>query len=51
MPRPWIGWIQKVSLAVLARNIQILGAKIQKQEKERLRREEKAAMKRHRQAA
>jgi transposase, IS5 family len=45
------GFKRYISLAVLARNIQILGAKIQKQEKERLRREEKAAMKIHRQAA
>ncbi len=45
------GFKRYVSLAVLARNIQILGAKIQQKELKRLRREEKAAMKRHKQAA
>lgn len=45
------GFKRYVALAVLARNIQILGAKIQRKEQERLRREEKAALKRHRQAA
>ena len=45
------GFKRYVSLAVLARNIQILGAKIQAKELKRQRREEKAAMKSYRQAA
>jgi len=49
------GFKRYVSLAVLARNIQVLGAKIQRKaqrkERARLRRLEKAAMKRYRQAA
>lgn len=45
------GFKRYVSLAVLARNIQILGAKIQTKELKRLRREENAAMKRYRRAA
>lgn len=45
------GFKRYVSLAVLARNIQILGTKIQRKEQKRLQREEKAARKRYRQAA
>lgn len=45
------GFERYVALAVLARNIQILGAKIQREERKRLQREEKAALKRCRQAA
>ncbi|RPI72058.1 MAG: ISNCY family transposase [Desulfobacteraceae bacterium] len=45
------GFKRYVSLAVLARNLQILGAKIQKKEQERLLREEKAATQRYRHAA
>jgi transposase, IS5 family len=45
------GFKRYVSLAVLARNIQILGAKIQRREQERLRREEEADLKRFRRAA
>ncbi len=45
------GFKRYVALAVLARNIQILGAKIQRKEQERLRREEKAALKKYRKAA
>lgn len=45
------GFKKYVSLAVLARNIQILGAKIQRKEQKRLRREEKASLKRFRRAA
>lgn len=45
------GFKRYAALAVLARNIQILGAKIQQKEQKRLHREEKAAMKRYRQAA
>lgn len=45
------GFKRYVALAVLARNIQILGAKIQRKEQKRLQREETAALKRHRQAA
>jgi hypothetical protein len=45
------GFQRYVALAVLARNIQILGAKIQRKERKRLQREEKAAFKRCRQAA
>lgn len=45
------GFKRYVALAVLARNIQILGAKIQRKEQQRLQREEKATSKRYRQAA
>jgi hypothetical protein len=45
------GFKRYVALAVLARNIQVLGAKIQQKERARLRRMENAAMKRYRQAA
>jgi hypothetical protein len=45
------GFKRYVALAVLARNIQILGAKIQRKEQARLRREEKASLKKYRQAA
>jgi hypothetical protein len=45
------GFKRYVSLAVLARNIQILGAKIQAKELKRLRREEKAVIKMYRKAA
>ena len=45
------GFKRYVSLAVLARNIQILGAKIQRKEQKRLQREEKSELKRYRQAA
>jgi IS5 family transposase len=45
------GFKRYVSLAVLARNIQILGAKIQQKELRRLNREENAAKERYKQAA
>jgi len=45
------GFKRYISLAVLARNVQMLGAKIQQKERARLRRMENAAMKRYRQAA
>ena len=45
------GFKRYVSLAVLARNIQILGAKIQKKELRRLNSEENMVKKRHKQAA
>lgn len=45
------GFKRYVALAVLARNIQILGVKIQRKEQKRLQREEKKALKRYRQAA
>jgi hypothetical protein len=45
------GFKRYISLAVLARNIQILGAKIRRKEQERLRREEEAAQRRYRRAA
>jgi hypothetical protein len=45
-------WFQEICrLAVLARNIPILGAKIQRKEQKRLRRKEKEALKWDRQAA
>jgi transposase, IS5 family len=45
------GFKRYVSLAVLARNIQILGAKVQRKEQESLHREKEAALKRPRLAA
>jgi len=45
------GFKRYISLAVLARNIQVLGSKIQQKERAHLRRMENAAMKRYRQAA
>jgi len=45
------GFKRYVALAVLARNIQILGAKIQRKEQKRLQQEEKAALERYRRAA
>lgn len=45
------GFKRYVAMAILARNIQVLGAKIQRKEKARLLREEKAALKRFRRAA
>jgi transposase, IS5 family len=45
------GFKRYVSLAVLARNIQILGSMVQKKEQERLHRENEAALKRPRLAA
>jgi transposase, IS5 family len=46
-----VGFKRYVSLAVLARNIQILGANVQRKEQERLHREKEAALKRPRLAA
>jgi hypothetical protein len=51
LDRGLFGFKRYVALAVLARNIQILGSKLQRKEQERLRREEKAVLKRYRQAA
>jgi hypothetical protein len=45
------GFKRYVGLAVLARNIQILGAKIQRKKQKYLLRKEKAALKSYRQAA